>query len=555
MPVVEGAIAYIDDCRGNFQTMAKVIGKEKSIKGRKQREAWDKAAMLWGDVVFVREFVGNKAHVSAKGHLLEIPKARLTDQSLLNIWQIDVGQGDASLIRFPDGKWAAIDLGPGRIGSINTNSGRTAVDFMAWMAFEDHVWMFRDGEGEELDRPFHFDWIAFSHPDEDHIGAGKQFADKLGRYWSVGTVYHNGMGRFSGEAREWTQASAGMSQLGEVVGTSEDELYLSTMIDGFADVDEYAATAPGRDWKLSGNWATIIKKLNAERGTYVGAMAKLSDRAGGNGLAAAPVSVKVLGPVEYDIPGSGGTGLRYLDHNKTTGFYHLGSPSLSRNGQSVVMRFDYGNVRILMTGDLNFKSHALLLQRWPADEFKCHVGKACHHGSEDISWKFLEAMSPIAIMFSSGDQESHVHPRALVLGMTGAFAPRLKWNRPQRDGTLKTETQSFAGHEEETLFSPLLYSTELSRSAAMGSGYKAYTKTKDEDGKPVHTKVANSWLAKADEGPFTRLSGTRIVEKLTYGLINVRTDGETVAIAVLEEKAKNPEFHVETFRPTELEPI
>src|SRR3712207_7007004 len=53
-------------------------------------------------------------------------------------------------------------------------------------------------------------------------------------------------------------------------------------------------------------------------------------------------------------------------------------------------------------------------------------------------------------LFSSGDQESHVHPRALVLGMTGAFAPRLKWNKPQPDGTLKPVTQSFAGQDRKS---------------------------------------------------------------------------------------------------------
>ena len=368
-----------------------------------------------GDVVFVRKITGSKAQVSAKGHILEVPTARLTDKPILNIWQIDVGQGDASLIRFPDGKWAAIDLGPGRGGLINTNSGRTAVDFMAWMAFEDHVWMFQ-GAGH-ASKTFHLDWIVFTHPDEDHIGAGKQFADMLGRYWSVGTVDHNGMGRFDGTARQWTSSAAGVSQLGEVVGNTVGELYLSSLIDGFADVDTYEKPAPGRSWTLSGNWADILKKLRDNRGGTVAGLNRLSDKSSGAALAAAPVSVKVLGPIENSIPGTGAPGLRYLDENATGGFYNLKSPSLTRNGQSVVLRLDFDEVRILMTGDLNFRSQALLLKRWPAHEFACHVGKACHHGADDISWKFLKAMSPIATLFSSGDQETHVHPRALVMGM------------------------------------------------------------------------------------------------------------------------------------------
>jgi len=554
MSVKVGSVAYIDDCKGKYQLMADVLRKEPPVKGRKKRKPWEKAALLWGDVVLVLVISGKTAEVSAKGHVLKVPLARLTEQALLNIWQIDVGQGDASLIRFPDGRWAAIDLGPARTGFINTNSGRTAVDFMAWMAFEDHGWMFRAPNSPKA--TFHFDWIIFTHPDDDHIGAGLQFVEKLGHYWSVGTVYHNGMGRFDGEAREWEPARPGMSQLGEISGTSDDELYLSSLIDGFDDVDRYASATPGRPWKLKGNWANILKAFAAARGMHVQKIARLTDRQADKTLGSHPVEIKVLGPVESDIPGSALPGLRYLDENRLNGFYNLSSPSLTRNGHSVIVRLDIGDVRILMTGDLNFRSQALLLQRWAADEFSCHVGKACHHGSDDISWKFLKAMSPIATLFSSGDQETHVHPRALVLGMSGAFAPRLKWNQPQRAGGVSTVTQSFAGHTEEVLFAPLLYSTELSRSIAMRSGYKAFTRSSPDDGEASeYAEIPNTLLATQAGGPFLKLADTRVVENLTYGLINIRTDGKTVAIAVLEESAKNPSFHVETFRPSELEEI
>ena len=68
MPVQAGAIAFIDDCNGKYQLMAKVLKKESPVKGRKKRDTWEKAAM-WGDVVFVRKIAGSKAHISAKGHI------------------------------------------------------------------------------------------------------------------------------------------------------------------------------------------------------------------------------------------------------------------------------------------------------------------------------------------------------------------------------------------------------------------------------------------------------------------------------------------------------
>ena len=544
-----GDVAYVavDQCK------AKVLEKEPAAKRRPKGRTWKRAALLWGDEVMVRSLHGSKLRVSAKGHLLEVKRSELTDRGILSLWQIDCGQGDAALIRFPDGSFAAVDVGPPRSGLINSNSARTAVDFFKWIAFQDHNWRF---EGEAAGEPFHFEWIAFSHPDEDHIGAGKELVSKLGSYWSIGTVYHCGLGRYSGrEPKPWRPPSGngarrrGFSQLGLVDGASEDRLFLTSLIDGWGDVETYSKTAASRPWKLAGNYASILKTLHQHRGGAVQDLRRLSHHSDGSALGRGGVRVEVLGPIEETLPGTTTRALRYLDNNDTSGFYNLAGPSLSRNGHSLVLRLDYGDVRILLTGDLNFKAQALLQAQWPASELACHVAKACHHGSQDVSWKFLEAMSPLATMFSSGDQETHVHPRALILGLTGRLAPRMR--KRQGNSFVKNE---FDGFEEPELFAPLLYSTELSRSARLRADLKTYSKSKDADDQDVYTEVQGVHFkgARAND-TYLRSRDVWIVDQMTYGLINVRTDGERILLAVLEEgDPTEPEYHLETLVPAEL---
>jgi beta-lactamase superfamily II metal-dependent hydrolase len=547
-------VAYI----GVGSVNAEVLFQEAPAKGRRKRRAWTKAAMLWGDPVFIRKIDGGQAEVSAKGHRLRLGLNKLTNKGILSLWQVDCGQGDAALLRFPDGTFAAIDMGPPRRGLINSNSARIALDFFKWVAFDDNNWRF---EGDRAGDPFHFEWLVLTHPDEDHAGGAKEFVAKLGELWSVGKLFHCGLGRFKGEdsrpqvpAGEDRPEQPGFGQLGPVKAGEGGELYLSQLIDGAGDIEKFSEPAGRRAWFLSGNYANVLKAAADHVGGAVGKIKRLSHKSSGASLGRAGVKVKVLGPVEEQVGGK--AALRYLDNNSTTGRYNLAGPSLSRNGHSVVLRLDYGECRLLMTGDLNFRSHALLLQQWPAEEFACHVGKACHHGSEDISWSFLRAMDPLAVMFSSGDQETHVHPRALALGLSGAFSRRAR-RRTSPEGAAQPtfEETSFAGFEEPKLFSPLLYSTELSRSARLRTDMKAYKRGQGAGGNAEFKELGAVYFkGPSDKDDYVAQRDTWIVDRLTYGLINVRTDGKTVRIAVLEE-GDEPEYHIETFRPSELVPI
>lgn len=76
-----------------------------------------------------------------------------------------------------------------------------------------------------------------------------------------------------------------------------------------------------------------------------------------------------------------------------------------------MLRLDYGNARILLTGDLNSKSQELLLSYQAETEFTVDVAKACHHGSEDLDISFLRAMP--------GDRDLVRRQRGLLASAAG----------------------------------------------------------------------------------------------------------------------------------------
>lgn len=518
--IEKGTIAYFAKEKGYY--------KNATRSGLFKSQPWDGVFMLWGDRVYVIDIVDQKAKVSSKGHHFEIPLDHLMETPLFQLYQIDCGQGDATLVNLPDGRWILVDGGPPRNWS---NTGKIAIDFLFWKLFVDYSWR---REFNAADKPFHLDALICTHPDYDHYGGLMELTKKINpndpqNGITIGTVFHNGLGRFSGPYTKY-QNGAGFSQLGPLEGGELPEAYLTTLIDGFDDVRKYSEPEPGRDWVLDGSYTDWLKDLAEKEGRGVGKLKRahfgqqyLEGFGPGNGN---PVPVKILGPVQESFNGK--MGFRYLDAADKTG-----GPSLTRNGISVVTRLDYKNLRVLLTGDLNFNSQALLFNHVPAQEFSSHVAKACHHGSEDVSWKFLQAMDPIAVLFSSGDNEGYAHPRAKVLGWSGAFGRK----------TTTGKEKSFLQHREQEYDSPLIYSTELSRSVNIWDIYKVL----DKDGNEVKdAKIQPRGRTKPGSEDAVPYSNWLLADKLIYGLINVRSDGEKVVIGVLKENLKG--FQVESFK-------
>jgi hypothetical protein len=180
----------------------------------------------------------------------------------------------------------------------------------------------------------------------------------------------------------------------------------------------------------------------------------------------------------------------------------------------------------LLTGDLNADCQRALLRDYVGGriEFQCDVAKACHHGSDDVSYEFLSAMRPAATVISSGDNEGHDHPRPAIVAASA--------------------TTGYLEIAADRIVTPLVYSTELARSVNLGKPVKltvagpAVATVVDKT--ELRTATVESKVTKAgDLNPTTvtrTLDRTYIVAGLIYGLVNVRTDGDRILCATLNEK-------------------
>jgi hypothetical protein len=221
-----GALAYYARTTASFKPL-KAASNFKTMK--------DKVSLLWGDELYVKSISDEAAIVSAKGHHLQIPIADLRESPILSVYQIDCGQGDSALVHFPDGRLMMIDAGPSPAWS---NSGKIAAHFLYWKMFVDQSWK---NEFNFRKAPFRIDAVVCTHPDYDHYGGFMELnASIKSKTLEYGTVYHNGMGRFGGMAASKYENGKGFGQLGAIEGNALPDAYLTTLIDGFADVQKYA---------------------------------------------------------------------------------------------------------------------------------------------------------------------------------------------------------------------------------------------------------------------------------------------------------------------------
>jgi competence protein ComEC len=92
------------------------------------------------------------------------------------------------------------------------------------------------------------------------------------------------------------------------------------------------------------------------------------------------------------------------------------------NANSIVTRLEFGQVRMLLTGDAEAVTEAWLLDS--KTDVRADVLKLAHHGSRYSSTsRFLQAVTPRVVIAScsAGNEPGHIHPDTLTrVGNTGA---------------------------------------------------------------------------------------------------------------------------------------
>ena len=476
---------FINDVGGKFKVALK-DDDDKTV-----------AYLLWGDCVRVQKTQGDRVKVKARKTQGWIPKAVLTDEGLLEIYVIDVGQGDGVLMRTPNDAWHLIDAG---VSNDQQMTKKGAANFIRWK--------FLDDLGEAA---VSLENVILSHPDFDHYGGMLDlFAGKVQRPErtfpvKVENYYHSGMGRFASAPKLGAMVEGSVADLPfDDYGIRTDDKFITELLDGKSSFANPPRPFEATFAKLAALVATVPKKVRR--------LSHANEYLPGYEAGAGPVSIRILGPILEEVIGKG-RGLR-----------ELGPESVTRNGHSLVLRVDYNKVRFLLTGDLNTASQRLLLSYHNLLEFSADVTKGCHHGSDDIDLRFVRAMKARVTVVSSGDNEDYAHPRPRVLGASARYG---------------REAKSVKGE----VLPPLLYSTELARSVSLT--HSAAVREMGNEGSQID--AANAEIKAAERGAqFLPLEQTPIATDLVYGLINVRTDGTRVLCGYMKEGGKD--FDIEVFR-------
>ena len=455
------------------------------------------AYLLWGDPVRVQERSQDRARVKARKREGWVPESVITSEGLLELYVIDVGQGDAVLMRTPDDAWHLIDAG---VSNEEQMTKKGAANFIRWK--------FLDDLGRET---VSLKNVIVSHTDFDHYGGlldiltGTVMRPDRTFPVEVENFYHSGIGRFAEAPKLGQMVEGSVANLPyDDYGIGTEDQFITELLDGKSSF----ATPPRPFDSTFAKLAALVASVPAN----VRRLGHADQYLPGYEPGAGAVTIRVLGPILEEVIGKG-VGLR-----------DLGSDSVTRNGHSLVVRVDYDKVRILLTGDLNTASQRLLLSYHDLLEFAADVAKGCHHGSDDIDLRFVKAMKARVTIVSSGDNEDYAHPRPRVLGASARYG---------------REAKSAKGE----VLPPLLYSTELARSVRLSEA-AAVRQIDDEDSQINAAEV--EIRAVGSDARFIPLDRTPISTDLVYGLINVRTDGTRVLCAYMKEGGND--FDIQVFR-------
>ena len=305
----------------------------------------------------------------------------------LKIFYVDVGQGDGAFMEMGDTR-LIIDGGP------NSN-------FYKYLKYHFNYLL-------KENKKVHFEHVIISHFDDDHFrGLISLIEDDR---FTFGKIYHNGIARFYTDA-DISNGKIRPDKYNEDLGTVIDsggKKYLTTKFSTLKQLKDLQDFG-GLKYRFNEFTNAVIK---AEQEGRLDALKMLND---GDSISlgsshGAHAKVDILGPIHTKV-------------NNKNCFEWFEDSSHTRNGHSVVAKIIYGTRTMLFGGDLNSASETHLLKNHTnQDVFKVDISKQCHHGSSDFTVDFMKKMKPFVTVISSGDNESHAHPRADAIGCAGRYS-------------------------------------------------------------------------------------------------------------------------------------
>lgn len=402
-----------------------------------------------------------KVHCRGDDGWLELDEFR--KERALEINFVDIGQGDGCHIVTPDDEIMLVDAGV----------GDNMVRFLSWRynLRSRNVKRAPDFDSSKSEKkPKLIEYVVMSHPDEDHYGGFEEIFDNPKLRFDK--VFHNGIverpkeKKVSGVEYPWdlggTFKANGRKYLYDYVSSTTA---LKKLVTAFPKTRKVLMTTLRAMVKNTPNVSVSsvgVPMGSLHKPVYLGPFDERS-----------ALQMQILGPIVETA--------KFKGKSRRT-LRLLGNEGETKNGHSVIFKAAFGNLTVLLGGDLNSKSQNFLLQSYANSKdtpdkleklisklkdkeqplktsdqkkldkavedfekletkgreiFGVDVAKACHHGSQHIIDSFIRSVNSIATVISSGDNETHSHPRPDALGAYG------KMGRGKR---------------------PLIFSTELARS-------------------------------------------------------------------------------------------
>ncbi|MCR9202876.1 MAG: MBL fold metallo-hydrolase [Planctomycetaceae bacterium] len=493
--------------------------------------------LLLGDWLrWLGETDGDWEKVRCRGDVGWLKRDDFGTERALEVNFVDIGQGDGCHIVTPQDEVILIDAGVG------SNMNR----FLSWRynlrgRNVKRAADFDDTKGEQS--PFPIDHVVISHPDNDHYFGFLDVFNNLKLQFK--NVYHNGIVERPDDLDPDPNLNYSDDLGGYTKGTRP--AYVWDVVSTTSRMKKISGDHP----KTRKQFLKTIRALltNSPSAKFDALSRRAEDLTTAVHMGpfdgTASIQLKVLGPLTERITYHG---------TRRNVLRKLGNEGQTKNGHSVILQLQYGRLKVMLGGDLNTQAQDFLLQHYTSvstkastlekklaklnakgstltaseqttkarteaalqtivkegrTTFECDITKACHHGSSHFTDTFMQAINATATVISSGDEESHSHPRPDALGAFG------KHGRGER---------------------PLIFSTELARSTRE---FTPVIRFLDEI-REFEAAMAKETDPTKQKELLTNLESRRDRNVAVYGMITLRALGDKVLLAQKLEAPRKP---------------